>query len=51
MGQIASNYSVDMVWGLGDNFYESGIRNEFGVYLHLQRPTSYITVTSLSHMS
>ena len=29
MGEIASTYDADMVWGLGDNFYDDGVTNEY----------------------
>merc|ERR1719474_2371901 len=29
MGKVADQFDVDMVWGLGDNFYDEGIKNEF----------------------
>eukprot|EP00486_Rosalina_sp_Unknown_P001182 CAMPEP_0201565028 /NCGR_PEP_ID=MMETSP0190_2-20130828/3849_1 /ASSEMBLY_ACC=CAM_ASM_000263 /TAXON_ID=37353 /ORGANISM="Rosalina sp." /LENGTH=140 /DNA_ID=CAMNT_0047981995 /DNA_START=45 /DNA_END=463 /DNA_ORIENTATION=+ len=29
MGEVASTYSVDMAWGLGDNFYNDGVKNEY----------------------
>ena len=29
MGEIADDFDVDMVWGLGDNFYERGITDEY----------------------
>ena len=29
MGQIGSTYAVDAVLGLGDNFYDSGVKNEY----------------------
>eukprot|EP00483_Globobulimina_turgida_P005583 UN05593 len=28
MGEIGSTFDVDMVWALGDNFYDNGIKNE-----------------------
>ena len=29
MGEIGSTYNVDMAWGLGDNFYDDGVKNEY----------------------
>jgi len=29
MGEVGSTYDVDMVWGLGDNFYDNGVKNEY----------------------
>ena len=29
MGQVASAQKVDMVWGIGDNFYNDGVKNEY----------------------
>jgi len=28
MGDVGKTYEVDMVWGLGDNFYDNGVVNE-----------------------
>merc|ERR1719203_1195441 len=29
MGDIGHDFEVDMVWGLGDNFYERGVKDEY----------------------
>eukprot|EP01083_Nonionella_stella_P249454 862577_1 len=29
MGEIGSNFNVDAAWGLGDNFYDDGVKNEY----------------------
>ena len=29
MGEVGSTYDVDQCWGLGDNFYDNGVVNEY----------------------
>ncbi len=29
MGQLGAKYKVDQIWGVGDNFYQGGVVNEY----------------------
>jgi len=49
MGKVADQFDVDMVWGLGDNFYDEGIKNEFDPRFN-ETFESVFNATSLSNI-
>eukprot|EP01083_Nonionella_stella_P060893 158811_1 len=49
MGEIGSNFNVDYVWGLGDNFYDNGVKNEYDARFK-ETFEDVFTASSLEHI-